>query len=197
METRDGLGNPNTLGYNKNMKRILKNTLGHREHLRKDKFGRVALPSRLGFWELIEEDTVAAQGVAENFAGLPELDLVQSLDKEETVLQSSGKTRLVGEYTEGVSGSYRRRGAFCKTAFCKTQPLRLHQAKDGGWECRRRLGHAGLSSGSYSACNPGGHGWKVIEGLPALGLQLERMSLLLPSQCMTDILNSRSKEKQR
>lgn len=47
-------------------------------------------------------------------------------DKQETVPQRSGKTGLVGEYIKGVSGSYRRLGAFCKTAFCKTQALRLH-----------------------------------------------------------------------
>lgn len=48
----------------------------------------------------------------ENSAGLPELDLVQSLDKQETISQNSGKTRLVGRYTEGVSGSCRRLGAY-------------------------------------------------------------------------------------
>ena len=49
METGDGLGNPDMVGYSKNIKRILNDTLGHKKHLREDKFGRMALPPSLGF----------------------------------------------------------------------------------------------------------------------------------------------------
>lgn len=55
----------------------------------------------------------------------------------------------------------------------------------------------GLELWIVQCLQSGDHGCKLIAGLPALGFQLERISLLPPPQCMTDTLSSRSKEKQK